>query len=834
MPKNKTVMAIALFTMLAMSAFIIYLPTASAAVIKTYIFINVAPNPVGVGQTVQILFLLDKVPPWFPNGTVSGEYWQGITISVTKPDGTTETLGPYESQSQAAGYVPYIPTKTGNYTFQAHFPGQTLTVASTNTYGASDSATVTLTVQEEQVGAYPGSPLPTEYWTRPINAQNREWATIGGNWLGLSNEWVPNSQAPNPQSNLYSIGPETAHIAWTKELAIGGLIGGNTSGSLSDMYFTGLWYYPKIVSPIIMNGILYIRTMSSPFQYKGTVAIDIRTGKELWNKDGVFATFGSIWFEEIGDIHGGIPYLWGTGQITDDGIVYAPGLYEGYATSSTWHLYDAFTGDLVRTFANVTPGTVMFGPNGEVLEYILNTAHNWLAMWNSSAVTDFIDYKTGLWQWTPTTGPAVDWRHGVDFNVTIDAIGAGYSIQGIDSGVIYASKTYTLADGDKVASDVAFDIKTGDRLWGPTNRTVTGAVSNLMVADGVAVEFDKTAYKLTAYNIKTGTMLWTNNVDAYALSNLAVTGSYAYGKLYVTTYAGYIYAFDIQTGKLTWRFYTGSSGFETPTGNWEINGKGFVIADGKIYIPTSDCEPFRPYWRGYTLICLNATTGNEIWRSLGAFQTQVPRTQGMALADGYLVGMNMYDDQLYSYGKGPTATTVMAPNTVQPLDTQILVQGTVMDQSAGTKDSDRTARFPNGVPAVSDESMSAWMEYVYQQQPKPTNATGVKVTVSVLDPNNNVYDVGTTTSDDSGFFKLTFTPPVPGQYTIIATFAGSESYYSSTAETAISISEAPAATSAPTSPPASMADLYLLPGIAGIIIAIAIVGALILLALRKR
>jgi hypothetical protein len=104
----------------------------------------------------------------------------------------------------------------------------------------------------------------------------------------------------------------------------------------------------------------------------------------------------------------------------------------------------------------------------------------------------------------------------------------------------------------------------------------------------------------------------------------------------------------------------------------------------------------------------------------------------------------------------------------------------------------------------------------------------------VLDPNNNCYDVVTTTSDMNGFYKASFTPEVPGDYTVYATFAGSESYWPSSAVTAINVEEAPEATPEPTQAPASLADQYLLPGIGGIIAAIAIVGITIMLMLRKR
>jgi len=80
-----------------------------------------------------------------------------------------------------------------------------------------------------------------------------------------------------------------------------------------------------------------------------------------------------------------------------------------------------------------------------------------------------------------------------------------------------------------------------------------------------------------------------------------------------------------------------------------------------------------------------------------------------------------------------------------------------------------------------------------------------------------------------------FTPEVPGEYTVIATFEGSESYWTSTAQTYLGVLDAPDATPEPTQAPASMADQYFLPVSGGIIAAIAAVGiAVIALMLRKK
>ena len=170
-----------------------------------------------------------------------------------------------------------------------------------------------------------------------------------------------------------------------------------------------------------------------------------------------------------------------------------------------------------------------------------------------------------------------------------------------------------------------------------------------------------------------------------------------------------------------------------------------------------------------------------------------------------------------------------------PYGSSVVITGTVLDQSTGTKDSDRTARFPTGVAAISEESQSAWMEYVYMQQPKPTNATGVPVTLSVIDSNGNQRTIGTTTSDANGFYSYQWTPDISGKYTVYATFGGSESYWPSQAETAFTVDPAaPTPTSSPIAEK-SVADQYFVPAITGLFVLIIIVLAmLVLMMMRKR
>src|SRR5690606_38338630 len=135
--------------------------------------------------------------------------------------------------------------------------------------------------------------------------------------------------------------------------------------------------------------------------------------------------------------------------------------------------------------------------------------------------------------------------------------------------------------------------------------------------------------------------------------------------------------------------------------------------------------------------CVDAETGEEVWRTLSYANPGSFMAPGFAIADGFMAYLNLYDHQIYVVGKGPSQTTVTASPKVTTYGSSVLVEGTVIDIAAGTEQNEQAARFPNGVPAVSDESMSAWMQYVYMQKPKPTDVTGVVVELFVLDANNN-------------------------------------------------------------------------------------------------
>jgi len=119
------------------------------------------------------------------------------------------------------------------------------------------------------------------------------------------------------------------------------------------------------------------------------------------------------------------------------------------------------------------------------------------------------------------------------------------------------------------------------------------------------------------------------------------------------------------------------------------------------------------------------------------------------------------------------------------------------------------------------------------QKAKPTDATGVTVTLSVYDANGNYRTIGTAQSDSSGMFSYAWAPDIEGQYTVVATFEGTNSYYGTSAESSFYAMNTPAtATPQPTAVP-SAADLYFLPAIVGLFVLI-VVGIAVLAILMTR
>jgi outer membrane protein assembly factor BamB len=335
------------------------------------------------------------------------------------------------------------------------------------------------------------------------------------------------------------------------------------------------------------------------------------------------------------------------------------------------------------------------------------------------------------------------------------------------------------------------------------------------------------------FSLKTGDLLWKTEPQNYAdawTDSPADERNIAYHKLYSASCGGIVYCFDINTGKTLWTYNATDKYTESYIANnwWLITT---FISDDKIYLGHMEHSALEPKPRGAPFICLNATDGTLIWEIDGAFRQT--RWGGRAIiGDSIMVTQDTYDQQIYAVGKGPSAMTVTAPDAGVSTNSAVMIRGTITDVSPGTTDANIATRFPNGVPVVSDESQSDWMLYVYKQFEQPASATGVPVSIDAVDPNGNYVHLGDTVSDSSGRFHLSFTPAASGDYVIYATFGGSAAYYSSFAQTEMTVMGAQStSTPAPSQTTQTPYELYTIGSAIIILVAIALVA---LLLLRKR
>ncbi len=808
--------------LLAVSAVFATIPGVKAADVPTYAFLAVNPNPVGINQQVQVSMWMSDPPPTAVGP--AGDRWQGIMLTILKPDGSTETKGPYTSDAVGGAYYVFNPTAIGTYSFQWTFPGQHIQgmgvippIPLDNQYLASTSNKIDLVVQEQQVVPPPEVSVPTDYWTRPINGMNYLWASISGDWLMAG--WDTTSRAfdggscfaPNTQA------PNTAHILWTKPITLGGLIGDGKSAS----YYTGQSYEQYFKPPIIIDGVLYYNTPTAP--YYGFTAVDMRTGKELWWHNGSSNVLSnsmlyngglpSIGYPQLtlGQVYnfmspnqgGGYAYLWTT---PDGGFTSSVfGL-----TGGTWSMYDAFKGDWILDINNVPAGTAVFGKSGEILIYSLDATTNTLALWNSSKAIPFPPFAgtVNTWMWRPPVGSKLDGTKGVEWNVSIPAI-PGLAISKVGDA-IFAQSAVT-------GTWVGFDKNTGARLWTtdlvnpsnlPNDLVGFGSFTNSLANNGMYFEYVKQTMQWVVFDLKTGTHMWTSDPYTNPWGFYNTGDQVAYGNFYASGYDGMVHCYDLATGAHKWDFSSGNAGTLTPYGTWPLYN-GITIADNKVFATTGEHgNGVQPMYLGEKIFAIDATNGNEVWSLKGWFEQPV-------ISDGYLVSHNGYDNLIYCIGKGPSDTTVSVSSSVISKGATVLIQGTVTDQSPGA----------TGTPCVSKDNMAAWMEYLYEQQPMPTHVTGVPVQLSAHRSDGSSIVIGTVNSDTTGY-KFAWTPPDSDLYTIVASFAGDGSYGSSMASTGLSVGAAAEVSDGSTASSAPL-DLYII--IATIVLLIAIAIAVVLI-----
>jgi outer membrane protein assembly factor BamB len=831
---NKTVFAVALILLLTVSSSLAILPSAMAAAVpdrNTGAYMSAAPKLIGLGQELTCNAIIWPAPagPTLYSPAVnqigshpeltgqkledlySNSAWHKVTVTFTKPDGTVDSFMPLDASLHNVGLdIPgmttqlgtllfyYKPDQVGTWTVTCSFPGQTITtppITDTVFYKASTSKATTFTVQADPVNAgilngWPYSQLPNNYWERPVNTNNREWYSISGDWLQSKYDALSNAYNP------YSTAPNSAHIIWKNTAYMSGIVGGEW-GSLA--------YGEAGTTQIVMDGmVIYNEPSGNMFR-----AVDLRTGELIYRATGSINLGQHI-----------LPFFQTVAQTNEGGVA---GYLWGFSGSS-WLRYDAFTGALLQTIANAPTDlqTRWFEEGNPV---VICTQRNG---WNTTLPLRYA--WEGLIRWDYTKVTNNDWRTGVVWNVSVrqpDGFGVGDGRNSVQANVFSSQNVVIVKGHSNENSMIGFDYTTGKYLW----RTTVPEIEDLSTlnwggANGPLLWWDSSLPGIVAFDVKTGQQIWTRQLGVDPWNVIDPFNRVAYGNtFYVGLYDGYVYAVDMTTGNIKWQSDYAGDTTETIYGTLPFGFAGLASgADGKLFFNSANVYQLEPRSRFQRLFAIDANTGKFMWTLSGAIAIT-------AIADGYMVGVDQENGVMYGIGKGQTATSVTIQNDVIAKGAAALIKGSVTDQSPSQK----------GTPAVSDDSMSEWMDYLHMQNAtlinSPPTPKGVQVKLTAVDSSGARQDIGTVNTDSKGQYSTMWTPTSAGVYTIVADFSGTNSYWSSQGETQLGVTQA-AATPAPSATPSTATveqqqstNMYILA--VGVVLIILVIVAIVLL-VRKR
>lgn len=798
-------------------------------------FLSVSPNPIGVGQQALVNLWIT-----FPSG--EGKYMNGYKVVITDPDGQTEEVNLKSYVADGTSWFQYTPQKVGTYQFQFFFAGEYFPAGyyTNGNYSATrtgdfanaiynpsvyctpaQSPVTNLTVQEDMVYSWYSS-LPTDYWTRPIQPNNREWNAIAGNYpwmeaniVGVTrNAWHDNYYGP------YIPAVNTPHIVWKQVGAMAGIIGGETG------------QYSQLSSPGTPNVIYMGRAYHTRYETINgvptncAVCYDLRTGELYY----------AIPIDQGGITPTHITYIYPGDSSIVPGAIASSRLTIELSTISNERLYkvDPLTGAIT---ANISlPSFSGNGGNAELFfrdgYYYSFQGVNTTTTVPAPDVNITTAYGGYLIKWT-SAGSTNNFASRIISNVSV-ILPTSYrtSYQTSTYGNIGAAIDYEtmisvqqhrfIYGGFYGYSLVAQDLTTGQTLWNYTSSVSEMSSSyrptNAWVRDGRYIAEMERGY-IKAWDLQTGNELWTLEIDDYPWGEFWMYDEAAYQDLiYAVGYTG-VWAINQTNGEVVWRYADPAKPFETPytsDGASTYTVQDIRIIGGLLYVSDNEHTPSQPAQRGWGMICLDAITGEFQWKLSGT------RMQAGAAADGYLTAASNYDGTMYVLGKSPSETTLSGPQVAVSKGSSVVLTGTVLDQAPASK----------GIACVSDESMSTWMDYIHMQMPidgsyHNITITGVPVSIDAVDSESNAIHIGDTTSDMSGTFSYIWEPENVGKYTVTATFMGSNAYSSSYGETAIGVvAAAETSTPEPTTITLPPFESYILGATIAIIVAVVLVALL--------
>ena len=300
-------------------------------------------------------------------------------------------------------------------------------------------------------------------------------------------------------------------------------------------------------------------------------------------------------------------------------------------------------------------GTAVYGQDGSILRYnIVGTTNPanpfapatppfYLQVWNTSKALWVRPFSANTyWMWRTYLNYTFDGNNGYSLNVTLpDMTGAGslitvregqYVIGGtsgknngtyIQKGMLWALNldpkkgalgsllwniTYT-PPATVIPDVVSGGIFAGGLMTGPATTVSFGTNSMIDPEDGVFFFKEPITRRWWGYSLATGQQLWGPSAPENAWNFYGMNNNIYNGML--LSYGGGmsgsdLIAYNVTTGKILWTYTPNQVGFESPYGTYPLSNA--AIADGKLYMYSTEHSPTQPLWRGSYLRCIDAST----------------------------------------------------------------------------------------------------------------------------------------------------------------------------------------------------------------------------------
>jgi outer membrane protein assembly factor BamB len=303
---------------------------------------------------------------------------------------------------------------------------------------------------------------------------------------------------------------------------------------------------------------------------------------------------------------------------------------------------DPKTGNILWSSSSFSSDTGIFNSNvyspDEKMFYV--KSNSYIEAWNFS---------------NPSNPPTLAWKTYI-LGGGITGIGTTYG-----DGLVFT--------GSFENQQLALNATTGKIVW--DTLTKGPMIFDGAYSDGkyfIGGTDDNTLY---CFNAANGQIIWTYrpDTDGYFVTGPAI----AYGMVYEMNKDGYLYAVNIDTGKVVWKYKGPDESLMWP---------GMpTVADGKIYVTTSEVAQYNGPAGTSEFACLDAYTGRPLWTL--PMETLPPRESAIvAYGTLYIIPGSVTtavdtlsgteystDSQLWAIGSStPTPTTSPAP-TAKPTPT---------------------------------------------------------------------------------------------------------------------------------------------------------------------